>query len=137
MHAQRGRGQGTGARAQVDALLTRLGLAGLSRHMVSSLPYGYQRRVEIARALAGNPSVLLLDEPAAGLNDHETLELRDLLQAIRHDGCSIIVIDHDISLILGVSDRVQVLDEGKAIFVGEPDQAFKQAHVVEAYLGVR
>jgi ABC-type branched-subunit amino acid transport system ATPase component len=125
-----------GAADRVPALLERLGLGGLSRQVVSSLPYGYQRRVEIARALAGEPSVLLLDEPAAGLNDGETAELRGLLREIRRDDeISIIVIDHDMSLIMGVSDRIQVLDEGRVIFIGAPEQAFKQRDVVEAYLG--
>ena len=121
---------------RVDALLTRLGLAEYDRTVVSSLPYGYQRRVEIARALAGRPAVLLLDEPAAGLNDGETAALRDLLRELRRDDeISIIVIDHDMSLIMGVSDRIQVLDEGQVIFMGAPGDAFKQRHVVEAYLG--
>ena len=106
--------------------------------MVSSLPYGHQRRVEIARALAGRPVVLLLDEPAAGLNDGETAELRDLLHELRRDDeISIIVIDHDMSLVMGVSDRIQVLDEGHVIFMGAPTDAFKQRHVVEAYLGTQ
>jgi ABC-type branched-subunit amino acid transport system ATPase component len=121
---------------RVDRLLRRLELEDLSRQVVSSLSYGYQRRVEIARALAGRPSVLLLDEPAAGLNDGETAELRTLLHQLRRDdGCAIIVIDHDMSLIMGVSDRIQVLDEGRVIFMGAPEEAFKQRHVVEAYLG--
>jgi ABC-type branched-subunit amino acid transport system ATPase component len=121
---------------RVQALLERLQLQDLSRRVVSSLPYGYQRRVEIARALAGGPSVLLLDEPAAGLNDTETAELRTLLREIRRDDdCAIIVIDHDMSLIMGVSDRIQVLDEGRVIFMGAPEDAFKQRNVVEAYLG--
>jgi branched-chain amino acid transport system ATP-binding protein len=124
--------------AHVDALLKRLGLVDLSRTVVSSLPYGYQRRVEIARALAGRPTVLLLDEPAAGLNDSETAELRTLLHELRRDDeISIIVIDHDMSLIMGVSDRIQVLDEGQVIFMGAPGDAFKQRHVVEAYLGTQ
>ena len=123
---------------RVDALLTRLGLVEYGRTVVSSLPYGYQRRVEIARALAGRPAVLLLDEPAAGLNDSETATLRDLLRELRRDDeISIIVIDHDMSLIMGVSDRIQVLDEGRVIFMGAPADAFKQRHVVEAYLGTQ
>jgi branched-chain amino acid transport system ATP-binding protein len=123
-------------RDRVDQLLARLRLTEFSRTVVASLPYGYQRRVEIARALAGRPSVLLLDEPAAGLNDGETAELRDLLHELRRDDeISIIVIDHDMALIMGVSDRIQVLDEGRVIFEGAPGDAFKQKHVVEAYLG--
>jgi len=128
-----GRRRGRGDR--VEPLLERLALQDLSRQVVSSLPYGHQRRVEIARALAGEPTVLLLDEPAAGLNDAETAELRELLREIRGDGCSILVIDHDMSLIMGVSDRIQVLDEGRVIFTGAPEEAFKQKDVVEAYLG--
>lgn len=120
----------------VDVLLRRLELFDLSRRVVSSLPYGYQRRVEIARALAGRPLALLLDEPAAGLNDLETADLRTLLLEIRGDhDCAIIVIDHDMNLIMNVSDRVQVLDEGRVIFIGAPEEAFNQQHVVEAYLG--
>jgi ABC-type branched-subunit amino acid transport system ATPase component len=120
---------------RVQPLMERLGLEELERQVVSSLPYGHQRRVEIARALAGEPTLLLLDEPAAGLNDVETAELRELLSEIRDDGCSILVIDHDMSLIMGVSDRIQVLDEGRVIFTGAPEEAFKQKDVVEAYLG--
>jgi len=121
---------------RVTALLERLEIRDLSRRVVSGLPYGYQRRVEIARALAGEPSVLLLDEPAAGLNDTETAELRTLLGEVRrNEGCGIIVIDHDMSLIMGVSDRIKVLDEGRVIFMGAPEEAFKQRSVVEAYLG--
>jgi branched-chain amino acid transport system ATP-binding protein len=135
LYAARKRGDDN-SRGHVDAILRRLGLDDLSRLVVAGLPYGYQRRVEIARALASRPCVLLLDEPAAGLNDAETAELRTLLQEVRgEDGCSIIVIDHDMNLILGVSNRIQVLDEGRVIFAGAPQDAFKQRHVVEAYLG--
>ena len=120
----------------VEPLLRRLDLGAVSRHVVSALPYGYQRRVEIARALAGRPRVLLLDEPAAGLNDAETADLRSLLLEIRDEHeCAILVIDHDMNLIMNVSDRVQVLDEGHVIFLGAPADAFKQQNVVEAYLG--
>jgi branched-chain amino acid transport system ATP-binding protein len=122
--------------ASVNELIDRLDLGEIARDVVSSLPYGHQRRVEIARALAGAPTVLLLDEPAAGLNDTETAGLLGLLRKVRSDfGCSIIVIDHDMSLVMEASDRVQVLDEGKVIFVGAPAEAFEQQHVVEAYLG--
>jgi ABC-type branched-subunit amino acid transport system ATPase component len=120
----------------VRELMVRLGVADLARVAVSQLPNGHQRRVEIARALAGRPKVLLVDEPAAGLNDAETADLRLLLSQVRTEfGCSILVIDHDMSLVLKVADRVQVLDEGRVIFVGPPDQAFQQQDVVEAYLG--
>jgi branched-chain amino acid transport system ATP-binding protein len=134
LNASRRRG---GAAPDVEALLARLRLTEVSRDVVSSLPYGRQRRVEIARALAGSPTVLLLDEPAAGLNDAETEELLGLLREIRtDDGCSIVVIDHDMNLVIEVSDRVQVLDGGQVIYDGAPRDAFKQRHVVEAYLGL-
>ena len=127
---------GRGQAATVTDLIDRLDLSEVARSVVSSLPYGHQRRVEIARALAGAPTVLLLDEPAAGLNDAETAGLLQLLRKVRSDfDCSIIVIDHDMSLVMEASDRVQVLDEGNVIFVGAPREAFKQQNVVEAYLG--
>jgi branched-chain amino acid transport system ATP-binding protein len=119
-------------------LTARLGLEDRARSVVSRLPSGIQRRVEFARALATNPRVLLVDEPAAGLNDAETAELRQLLKEVRDQfGCSILLIDHDMSLVLRVADRVQVLDEGRSIFAGRPDEAFKQSQVVEAYLGIQ
>lgn len=128
--------RGATARQEVDSLLARFELQRLSREVVSSLPYGHQRRVEIARALAGRPQVLLLDEPAAGLNDAETADLKTVIEDVRRDhGCSIIVIDHDMSLIMGVSHRIQVLDEGQVIFTGDPADAFRERRVVEAYLG--
>jgi branched-chain amino acid transport system ATP-binding protein len=130
------RGRRSEVRRRLDSLLQRLELSDLSRQVVSSLPYGHQRRVEIARALVAEPEVLLLDEPAAGLNDFETSDLRGLLLEIRKEQlCAIIVIDHDMNLIMNVSDRVQVLDEGRVIFIGAPGDAFKQQAVVEAYLG--
>jgi branched-chain amino acid transport system ATP-binding protein len=129
-------GSGVDREKTVRELLARFELERVARAVVSELPHGHQRRVEIARALAGKPKVLLVDEPAAGLNDAETLELRKLLGQVREDlGCSLLLIDHDMSLVLKVADRVQVLDEGKVIFVGAPDQAFRQPNVVEAYLG--
>jgi ABC-type branched-subunit amino acid transport system ATPase component len=129
-------GRRSQARKRVDVLLRRLQLIEHSRRVVSSLPYGFQRRVEIARALVADPLVLLLDEPAAGLNDVETAELRELLLEMREEhNHAIVVIDHDMSLIMNVSDRVQVLDEGHVIFVGAPEDAFEQKQVVDAYLG--
>jgi ABC-type branched-subunit amino acid transport system ATPase component len=128
--------RGARKREVVRELMVRLGVEALARVVVSQLPNGHQRRVEIARALAGRPKVLLVDEPAAGLNDAETAELRVLLSEVRAEfGCSVLLIDHDMSLVLKVADRVQVLDEGRVIFIGLPDQAFQQKSVVEAYLG--
>jgi ABC-type branched-subunit amino acid transport system ATPase component len=125
------------SRERIEALLGRLGLYEMRREVVSRLPYGYQRRVEIARALASEPTVLLLDEPAAGLNDTETAELLELILEVRSEhACAAVLIDHDMALVMKASNRVQVLDEGKVIFAGAPEDAFKQDHVVEAYLGV-
>lgn len=133
--ANAGRSRHALGRKRVEPLLRRLDLQDLSRQVVSSLAYGYQRRVEIARALVSEPQVLLLDEPAAGLNDAETADLRELLLVIRKEGCAIVVIDHDMDLIMNVSDRVQALDEGRVIFVGAPADAFREKVVIEAYLG--
>ncbi|WP_344222698.1 ABC transporter ATP-binding protein [Kribbella sancticallisti] len=125
-----------GSLAHLHELLDLLTLGEVSREVVKSLPYGYQRRVELARALAGRPRVLLLDEPAAGLNDDETQTLRELILRIRADlDCSVILIDHDMELVTTISDRIQVLDEGKTLFEGSPSDAFQQKDVVDAYLG--
>ncbi len=125
-----------GSLGRTSELLELLELGDVSAAVVKALPYGYQRRVELARALAGRPRVLLLDEPAAGLNDDETSTLRDLVLRIRAElDCSVILIDHDMELVTTISDRVQVLDEGKTLFEGAPSEAFKQKAVVDAYLG--
>lgn len=125
-----------GSLGHLHELLNLLTLDEVSRDVVKSLPYGYQRRVELARALAGRPRVLLLDEPAAGLNDDETQTLRELILRIRADlDCSVILIDHDMELVTTISDRIQVLDEGKTLFEGSPSDAFKRKDVVDAYLG--
>jgi branched-chain amino acid transport system ATP-binding protein len=122
--------------AAVGSLLEQFGLEVMARERSSDLPYGYQRRVEMARALASQPRLLCLDEPAAGLNDTETAELRGILTDIHAVlKCSLIIIDHDMTLVFGVAQRVVVLDEGHKIYEGVPDTVFQQAHVVEAYLG--
>jgi len=124
-------------RQTVEHLISRLQLTDVARTAVSGLPYGQQRRIELARALAGNPSFLLLDEPAAGLNDSETAELQGFIREICADyACGVLLIDHDMALVMKASDRLQVLDEGRVIFHGAPADAFKQPHVVEAYLGI-
>ncbi len=122
--------------AIVGSLLERFGLQGMARVRASDLPYGYQRRVEMARALASQPRLLCLDEPAAGLNDTETSELREILTDIHGTlNCTLILIDHDMTLVFGVAQRVVVFDEGHKIYEGTPETVFQQAHVVEAYLG--
>jgi len=102
----------------------------------SSLPYGEQRRLEIARALATNPTMLILDEPAAGMNPQETQDLMQLIQWIRKEfKLSILLIEHDMSLVMGVCERIYVLDYGQVIAEGKPEEIRNNKKVIEAYLG--
>ena len=100
-----------------------------------TLSYGDQRRLEIARALATDPKLLALDEPAAGMNATEKIALRGLLERIRDDGRTILLIEHDVKLVMGLCDRVTVLDYGKVIAQGLPDAVRNDKAVIEAYLG--
>ena len=119
------------------ALLEEQNLAHLKDHIASSLPYGLQRRLEIARALATGPSLLLLDEPAAGMNPQETQELADFIRQIREQyKLSIFLIEHHMDLIMQISERIYVLDFGKMISHGPPEYVQNDHHVIDAYLGV-
>jgi branched-chain amino acid transport system ATP-binding protein len=117
-------------------LLDRLGVAHLANEPAHILPHGEERLVGIARALATQPRFLLLDEPAAGLNDTESGKLADTLRVIRDElQLGVLLIEHDVQLVLTLCDRVQVLDEGKTLAVGPPDQIRADERVITAYLG--
>ena len=123
-------------RADALELLQRLGLVDIAHHAAAGLPYGTLKRVEIARALAARPKLLLLDEPAAGLTHSEVDELGDLVREIRDDfELSVLLVEHHMAMVMAISDKVVVLDFGSQIAEGRPEEIRDDPRVIEAYLG--
>jgi branched-chain amino acid transport system ATP-binding protein len=122
--------------ADTAALLARVGLADHAGALPAGMPFGLQRRVAVARALAMGPRVLLLDEPAAGLTGGERDDLRRLLADLRDDGLTMLLVEHDVGFVAGLADRLVVLDQGRTIAAGAPDAVLADPRVIEAYSGL-
>jgi branched-chain amino acid transport system ATP-binding protein len=129
------RGEETKLTAKADALLGMTGLSRFRDDAATDLPMGAQKLLEVARALMARPRLLLLDEPAAGLNDSETGELASLLRAVRDSGVTVMVVEHNMSLVMGAADLVTVLDAGYLVASGSPQEIRRNARVIEAYVG--
>lgn len=116
--------------------LERVGLRQVANREAGTLSYGHQRRLEIARCMITGPRLLMLDEPAAGLNPQEKIELQQMVDGLRNEfGISVLLIEHDMSLVMGVSDRILVMEHGKPIMIGKPEAVRNDPRVIKAYLG--
>ena len=137
LNTRRKRRVGEETLARTVEILKFIGLEGKKEAMAGSLPYGDQRILEIGIALAANPKLLLLDEPSAGLNDTETQGMKELIQKMRARSITIFLVEHDMKLVMGLSDRIVVLNFGKKIATGTPDEIKVNPEVIRAYLGDR
>jgi branched-chain amino acid transport system ATP-binding protein len=137
LHARTWYFQERRARREAEAALDYLGLSQLAGHPAAGLPYGTLKRIELARALAAKPRLLLLDEPAGGLNHEEVAELGGVIRRVRDDfDLTVLLVEHHVNLVMSVSDRVHVLNFGKKIAEGPPEEVRADPAVVQAYLGV-
>jgi branched-chain amino acid transport system permease protein len=124
-----------GRRAEAEAILERYGLTEFADLQPRALPYGIQRRVEIARAVAAGPALLLLDEPAAGLNGEEVRQLSEIVRSIRDSGITVVIIEHNMGLVMSLCEQITVLAGGRIIAEGTPAEVVATPAVIEAYLG--